>query len=179
MPPVDLSLYIPVICTQEDAPKYNGKCFMEAISKIQKLNGEPITSDRRLVKADFTTGDLVVVKFMNRHFSGVVDFSLDEETVSKRVDSPPGLAGSPLTSSDGLEVQPLAEPPSPVPDRNAESAVATGIVESTATTETKTAKRLREDYPLTTLAVPKSKMRRNTAASRGPAPRKRRASAGT
>ena len=35
LPPVDLSLYIPVICTQVDPPKYNGKCFMEAILKLK------------------------------------------------------------------------------------------------------------------------------------------------
>lgn len=50
--PVDLSLYIPVVCMQEDAPKYNGKCFMEVIDKIQKLNGQSIYSDCRLTKAD-------------------------------------------------------------------------------------------------------------------------------
>lgn len=100
--PVDLSLYIPVICTQ-DVPKYNGKCFMEAISKVQRLNREPILSNRHSVKADFKTGDLVVVKFMNQHFSSIVAFSLDEEAVSKSVNPPPGLVGStPL--SVGLEV---------------------------------------------------------------------------
>lgn len=188
-PPVDLALYIPVICTQEDAPKYNGKCFMEAISKVQKVNGESIPSDRRLVKADFKTGDLVVIKFMNRQYSGVVDFSLDEETVSKRVDSPPqaGFAGSP-PSSDGLEVQPPAEPlssaPAPAPaslqkETFAESAVvvtAAGGSVATADTKRRTRKRIRvEDYPLPTLAVPKPKIRRNAAAGGAPK-RKRRAS---
>jgi hypothetical protein len=62
-PPVDLSLYIPVICTQEDTPKFRGKCFMEAIAKVQKFNGETISADRRLMKADFTSGDAVVIRF--------------------------------------------------------------------------------------------------------------------
>ena len=43
-PPVDLSLYIPVICTQEDATKYKGKCFMEAMAKVERLNGELISA---------------------------------------------------------------------------------------------------------------------------------------
>ena len=60
-PPMDLSLHIPVICTQEDAPKYNGKCLMEAISKVKKLNGQSVSSDSRLTKADFTTGDVVAL----------------------------------------------------------------------------------------------------------------------
>ena len=74
MPPTaDVSLYIPVICTQEHALKYNGKCFMEVISRVQKLNGESISPDRRLTKAAFTTSNVV----MNRYYSGVVDFSFE------------------------------------------------------------------------------------------------------
>ena len=45
------------------------------------------------MKADFTTGDVVVITLINRDYSGVVDFSLDEETVSRCVESP--TAGSP------------------------------------------------------------------------------------
>ena len=64
----DLSLYIPVICVQEDSPKYEGKCFMEAISKVHRLNGESISADRRLVKADFSSNDEAVIRFKNRDF---------------------------------------------------------------------------------------------------------------
>lgn len=121
---------------------------------------------------------------MNRQYSGVVDFSLDEETVSKRVDSPP--AGSPPLS-DGVEVQPQAEPPLPaslVKETPAESAsvvttadVARESAVTTATVKTDTRKRIRVDYPLPTLVVPNPKNGRNTAAAG--VLRKQRASAGT
>ena len=166
-PPMDLSLYIPVICTQVDASKYNGKCFMEAISKVQKLNGESISSNRGLTKADFTTSDLVVIKLNSRDYTGIVDFSADEEIISKRVDSP--AAGSPPS------VQPQAEAHLPAPvllmkETPAESpivATATDVATesvATATAETRSRKSIREDYPLPTLIVPKLKKRRNTDA---------------
>ena len=61
---------------------------MEPISKVQMLNGEPISADRQLVKADFSSGDEVVIRFKNKDFRGIVDLSRDEETVAERVDSP-------------------------------------------------------------------------------------------
>ena len=67
-PPLDLSKYVPVICVQEDSLKYNGKCFMESILKVQMLNGEPISADRQLVKPDFLSGDEVVITFKNKNF---------------------------------------------------------------------------------------------------------------
>lgn len=86
---LDLSLYIPVICMQVDSPKYKGRCFMEAILKVQMLNGESISPDRRLVKADFSSDDEVVIyKIQEKDFCGFVDFSCDEETVFEWVDSP-------------------------------------------------------------------------------------------
>ena len=156
--PVDLSL-IPVICTQVDAPKYNGKCFMEAISEVQKLNGESISSDRGLTKADFTTGDLVVIKFKSRDYTGVVDFSLDQENRFKAC----GLstrwfpAFSPTPSRNTAASASVAYEGMP-----AESLVVAGVATesvATATAETRTRKRIREDYPLPTLIVPKPKKR--------------------
>ena len=41
-------------------------------------NGKSISPDRCLTKADFMSSDVVVIKFMNRHYSGVVDFSFEE-----------------------------------------------------------------------------------------------------
>ena len=83
-PRLDPSLYIPVMCIQEDSPKYKGKYFMEAICKVVKLNGESIPADRCLVKADFSSGDEVVIRFKNREYRGVVDLARDEESVAKR-----------------------------------------------------------------------------------------------
>ena len=77
----DPSLYIPVMCMQEDSPKYKGKYFMEAISKVVKLNGESI---RRLVKAEFSSGDEVFIRFKHKDYRGVVDLAHDEESVAKR-----------------------------------------------------------------------------------------------
>jgi hypothetical protein len=116
---------------------------MEAISKV---NGESISSDRRLMKAGFTTGDLVVIKIKSRDYTGVVDYSLNEETVSKCVESPP--AGS-LPS-----VHPQAKTPPPAPvslmkETPAESPATDVATQSAATTnaEKRTRKRVREDYP--------------------------------
>ena len=53
---------------------------MEPIAKVQMLNGEP---DRQLVKADFSSGDEVVIRFKNKDFRGIVDLSRDEETVAE------------------------------------------------------------------------------------------------
>ena len=61
---------------------------MEPISKISEVNGEPVPKDRQLTKADFASDDMVVVRFKNKDFRGRVDFSRDEETLAKRVDSP-------------------------------------------------------------------------------------------
>ena len=83
-PPLDLSHYIPVVCQQEDS-KYNGKCFMEAISKVRQLNGVSISADRTLVKADFSTGDEVVIRFSGKDFLGVVDLSLDGQSTAQRL----------------------------------------------------------------------------------------------
>ena len=52
------------------------------------LNGKSISPDRRPAKADFASGDVVVIRFKNRNYSGIVDFSRDEETVLKQVESP-------------------------------------------------------------------------------------------
>lgn len=157
-PPLDLSLYIPVICTQEDAPKYKGKCFMEAITKVQKLNGESISSDRNLTKADFNTGDVVVIRFMNRDYTGLVDLSLDEESVSKRVESP--TASPPSASSSS------GQPPRETPQ---------SLNPSSSVSVTGSRKRRCVDYPLPS-AFSSAKKRRNTASR---LPRTRRASGGT
>ena len=88
MPLPDYSLYIPVICQQEDS-KYNGKCFMEAISKVCELNGVFVSTGRCLLKSDFSTGDKVVIRFQGKNFFGVVDFSRELKTTLQRVESPP------------------------------------------------------------------------------------------
>ena len=76
--------------------------------KVQMFNRESISADSRLTKADFTTGDVVVIRFMNWDYSGVVDFPLDEETVSKRMES--STASSPPCPSSDAE---QAKPPLP------------------------------------------------------------------
>ena len=77
MPP-PLSLYIPVVCQQEDS-KYNGKCFMEVISKVHQFNVST-SADCSLVKADFSTGDEVIIRFSGKDFLSVVDLSLDGQS---------------------------------------------------------------------------------------------------
>lgn len=67
---------------------------MEPIAKVERLNGQSIPSERKLVKADFSSGDKVVIRFQNRDYSGVVDFSHDGETITQRVDSPRTDSGS-------------------------------------------------------------------------------------
>jgi hypothetical protein len=138
---------------------------MEPISKVQKLNGQSISS--RLTKADFTTGDVVVIRYMNRDYSGVEDFSLDEETVSKRVESQ--AAGSP-PSSNAEEAEPpppvsLQEetPPGAVGSTNANVGTTTSMTE---TRRIEMRKMLRADYPLPLSVV--SEKWRNTAAARLP-----------
>ena len=42
---------------------------------------------------------MVVIRFMNRNYTGVVDFFLDEEAVLKRVESP--TPGSPSSPNEG------------------------------------------------------------------------------
>ena len=175
-PPVDLSLYIPVNCTQEDAPKYNGKCFMEAISMVQKLNGESILSDRGLTKEDFKTSNTVLLKFRNRNYSGIVDFSLNKGNVSKHGDSP--LVGSSPSSSE-IEVETKSPLPLSVQRESTAKSVtvsAAGTPTTTTITIARARKRVRKDYPLPPLFVlPKPKKSRNKT---GGSPRKRRASGG-
>ena len=98
---------------------------------------------------------------MNRGNSGIVDFSLDEETVSKRVESP--AAGSPPLSKAKQ-----AEPPPPVslheetPLDSTVGSTNVNVGTTTTTAETRrmeTRKRLRVDYPLPLSVV--SKKRRN------------------
>ena len=88
MPLSDFSCYIPVVCLQSDS-KYNGSCFMEPILKVRVLNGVAISKERSLTKADFKTGDEVVIRFSGKDYRGVVDFSRDEESLVKRADSQP------------------------------------------------------------------------------------------
>ena len=88
MPPPDFSRYIPVVCLQSDS-RYNGSCFMEPILKVRVLNGVAISKERSLTKADFKTGDEVVIRFSGKDYRGVVDFSRDEESLVKRADSQP------------------------------------------------------------------------------------------
>ena len=85
--PRDLSQYIPVICKQEDAPKFNEKLYMEPISMVLQLNGLSIPAERHLTRADFSTGDEVLIRFKSKDYRGVVDFSCDD---SAERDNSPG-----------------------------------------------------------------------------------------
>lgn len=78
--------YVPVRCLEES--KYKGKCFQEPISTIKEVNGEPVVKDRQMTRTDFASGDRVVIRFKNKDYRGVVDFSGDEQTFAERVDSP-------------------------------------------------------------------------------------------
>ena len=49
MPFPDLSLYVPVVC--ETDSKYAGKCYMEKISAVQTLNGNPVSKETDLKKS--------------------------------------------------------------------------------------------------------------------------------
>ena len=112
MPLPDYSFYIPVICQQEDS-KYNGKCFMEAISKVRELNGVSVSTDRCLLKSDFSTGDKVVIRFQGKNFSAVVDFSRELKATVQRVESPPVPNRDFTASSTTAESEPTksAQPP--------------------------------------------------------------------
>ena len=57
---------------------------MEAISKVRQRNGVSISADCTLVKADFSTGDEVVIRFSGKDFLGVVDLSLDGQSTAQR-----------------------------------------------------------------------------------------------
>lgn len=70
---MDPSLYIPVVCDTDS--KYSGKCYQEKISAVQMLNGCPVSKDKNLSKEDFKTGDEVIIRFQNKDFHGIVDFS--------------------------------------------------------------------------------------------------------
>ena len=83
MPFPDLSLYVPVVC--ETDSKYAGKCYMEKISSVRTLNGNPVSN---LKKSDFKTGDIVTIRFQTKDFRGTVDFFRDEEVLYERGDSP-------------------------------------------------------------------------------------------
>lgn len=85
MPTPDLSLYIPVVCETDSI--YAGHCYMEKISAVCTLNGNPISKDTALKKSDFKTGDAVTLRFQNRDFRGTVDFSRDEEILRERSES--------------------------------------------------------------------------------------------
>ena len=63
--------------------------FMEPISRIRELNGQPIPKNHKLTKVDFASDDKVVIRFNNKDVRGVVDFSRDEETLAECADSPP------------------------------------------------------------------------------------------
>ena len=63
--------------------------FMEPISRVRELNGQPVPKNHKLTKVDFASGDKVVVRFNNKDVRGVVDFSWDEETLAECADSPP------------------------------------------------------------------------------------------
>ena len=58
---------------------------MEAISKVRQRNGVSISADCTLVKADFSTGDEVVIRFSGKDFLGVVDLSLDGQSTAQRL----------------------------------------------------------------------------------------------
>ena len=51
---------------------------MEPISKVLQLNEQSIPAERHLTKADFSTGDEVLIRFKNKNYRGVVDFSCDD-----------------------------------------------------------------------------------------------------
>ena len=97
MPFPDLSLYVPVVC--ETDSKYAGKCYMEKISAVRTLNGNPVSKETDLIKeVYFKTGDVVTIRF---HFYDTVDFSRDKEVLYERGDSPrtPRSTGSPAKGS--------------------------------------------------------------------------------
>ena len=99
MPFPDLSLYVPVVC--ETDSKYAGKCYMEKISAVRTLNGNPVSKETDLKKSDFKTGDIVTIRFQTKDFRGTVDFSRDEEVLYERGDSlrTPRSTGSPAKGS--------------------------------------------------------------------------------
>jgi hypothetical protein len=164
-PPMDLSLYVHTRhlyrrrCPEAQWKMFYGTDFEGAKVKWTVHFFSPNESglhDRRCRR------------FMNWGNSGIVDFSLDEETVSKRVESP--AAGSPPLSKAKQ-----AEPPPPVslheetPLDSTVGSTNVNVGTTTTTAETRrmeTRKRLRVDYPLPLSVV--SEKWRNTAAARLP-----------
>ena len=61
---------------------------MEPISKVKSLNGESISADCHLVKADFSSSDEMVIRFRDKDYCGVVDLSRDDDTVKEWENSP-------------------------------------------------------------------------------------------
>ena len=61
---------------------------MEKILKVRMLNGAPVAKDTVLEKSDFKMGDEVVIRFQNKDFCGIVDFSRCEDLLQERDGSP-------------------------------------------------------------------------------------------
>lgn len=86
--PLDWSLFVPVICVQKGT-RYDGECYMERIRDVVELNGRSVSKSDSLAKSDFRSGDAVIIRFQKSHFSGVVDFTKEKETMAKCVSGSP------------------------------------------------------------------------------------------
>lgn len=93
---LDLKLFIPVICNEKG--KYVGKRYLERISSVRMLNGNPV--DKELQKSEFKTGDMVSIHFGGKDYLGTVDFSEDEASLNEQGDSPCTVLSLPYEMAD-------------------------------------------------------------------------------
>ena len=93
---LDLKLFIPVVCNEEG--KYAGKRYLERISSVRMLNGNPV--EKELEKGEFKTGDTVSIRFEGKDFVGTVDFGENEESLNERGDSPRTVQSLPCETAE-------------------------------------------------------------------------------
>ena len=110
-------------------------------------------SIRRLVKADFSSGDEVFIRFKHKDYRGVVDLARDEESVAKREPERENSHSDHTTSGNSRTLSPSAATRSRKRKRLEHSDVETGMA----------AKRSKSvDDPRSRLPTHKSVTRKNT-----------------